>query len=591
MDEKSLKDRKPGEPRNESNKVAVDKDAAGKDASRKADDKPSPKPTATKPASLAGLSSFEQLAQRKEVRIGMAVLAVLILVLGYVFVSKISEADPNQAASADASPASDGQQPTDSSDQNPPPTVVTATPNDYSTGHSPTTAPGHQGVYASEAPPHDAGPPSNSYLPNRSAHDHADGNSAHHAATAGPTAEQQRDPTHDAGDKYSKYLTSPPPESPSGATAEPAASPSADQVADVPASDVVAPQGNHAAANAAHDENTDAAANGVGSRYVDNGQPGAGIKTVPLAPTEVAADEAPHHHDQTDASPIADTRMHDNAAIARTPDVAATQANEIPESHVADVDAAHANTTTTQPKHPAPQHHAPAAPDSVAEAAPAQQPAAAGQHVATDEHASDDRAADNSVAARPQPEPANRTYVTLDGDSAATIAKRVYGDAALGAALLAFNGADLPADEPLAAGGEVLIPQRQILAQAFPQLMPRVAQTPETTAPRTIAPKRPTTPAAEQDVPAVAVADNVPPAEQRRADASNSRIYEVARGETVYDIARKELGRVSRWREILELNAEQLGGDIDAIEPGMKLRLPEEGRSAVARQRGELLWR
>jgi nucleoid-associated protein YgaU len=70
-----------------------------------------------------------------------------------------------------------------------------------------------------------------------------------------------------------------------------------------------------------------------------------------------------------------------------------------------------------------------------------------------------------------------------------------------------------------------------------------------------------------------------------------TRIYVVGRGETVYDIARKELGRVSRWRDIVELNGEQLGGDVDAVSPGMKLRLPDDGRSDVARQRGELLWR
>jgi beta-lactamase regulating signal transducer with metallopeptidase domain len=60
-----------------------------------------------------------------------------------------------------------------------------------------------------------------------------------------------------------------------------------------------------------------------------------------------------------------------------------------------------------------------------------------------------------------------------------------------------------------------------------------------------------------------------------------TRTYEVRRGETVYEIARQELGRVSRWREILELNREKLGGDIDAIEPGMKLVMP--ARDAVVK--------
>jgi beta-lactamase regulating signal transducer with metallopeptidase domain len=62
-----------------------------------------------------------------------------------------------------------------------------------------------------------------------------------------------------------------------------------------------------------------------------------------------------------------------------------------------------------------------------------------------------------------------------------------------------------------------------------------------------------------------------------------TRTYEVQREETAYDIARRELGRVSRWREILELNREQLGGDIDTIKPGMKLVLPSNDAAAKSR--------
>jgi nucleoid-associated protein YgaU len=168
--------------------------------------------------------------------------------------------------------------------------------------------------------------------------------------------------------------------------------------------------------------------------------------------------------------------------------------------------------------------------------------------------------------------PRNRTYLTVEGDTPASIAQSLYDDARLAAALMAYNGVEIAADVVLTPGGEVLVPQRAMLEREFARFIP------EDVAPR----------AAE------VVADARPSEvanETANARPSATRIYEVARGETVYDIARRELGRVSRWREILQLNQDQLGGDIDAVAPGMKLVLPEAGRSSIARQRGELLWR
>ncbi len=61
-----------------------------------------------------------------------------------------------------------------------------------------------------------------------------------------------------------------------------------------------------------------------------------------------------------------------------------------------------------------------------------------------------------------------------------------------------------------------------------------------------------------------------------RPAPSASRVYIVREGDTLYDIARNELGKASRWGEIYDLNWDQLGNRVDGLVPGMKLRLPED---------------
>ncbi len=54
------------------------------------------------------------------------------------------------------------------------------------------------------------------------------------------------------------------------------------------------------------------------------------------------------------------------------------------------------------------------------------------------------------------------------------------------------------------------------------------------------------------------------------------RVYVVQVGDTLFDIARYELGKASRWAEIYDLNRNQLGSDYDYLAPGTKLVLPDE---------------
>ncbi len=52
------------------------------------------------------------------------------------------------------------------------------------------------------------------------------------------------------------------------------------------------------------------------------------------------------------------------------------------------------------------------------------------------------------------------------------------------------------------------------------------------------------------------------------------RVYKVQKGDTLFDIARDELGKASRWAEIYELNRDVIGNDVDMLQPGLELRMP-----------------
>ena len=64
----------------------------------------------------------------------------------------------------------------------------------------------------------------------------------------------------------------------------------------------------------------------------------------------------------------------------------------------------------------------------------------------------------------------------------------------------------------------------------------------------------------------------------------SGRSYTVAEGDTLFNIARYELGKASRWVEIYELNRDVLGKDFNYLTPGMKLVLPEGDRPDVIAQ-------
>jgi len=49
--------------------------------------------------------------------------------------------------------------------------------------------------------------------------------------------------------------------------------------------------------------------------------------------------------------------------------------------------------------------------------------------------------------------------------------------------------------------------------------------------------------------------------------------YVVREGDTLFEIARRELGKPTRWNEIYELNRSVLGERLEHLRPGVELRL------------------
>jgi nucleoid-associated protein YgaU len=64
--------------------------------------------------------------------------------------------------------------------------------------------------------------------------------------------------------------------------------------------------------------------------------------------------------------------------------------------------------------------------------------------------------------------------------------------------------------------------------------------------------------------------------------SSGGRTYAVRQGDTLFSIARDELGKSSRWGEIYELNHDALGADFKALSPGTMLILPGKEASEPA---------
>lgn len=157
--------------------------------------------------------------------------------------------------------------------------------------------------------------------------------------------------------------------------------------------------------------------------------------------------------------------------------------------------------------------------------------------------------------AEPEPLPRHgEQYVVQPNDSYWVIAKRLYGNGGYFKALYEYNKHLYPYPDRLRVGDKLLAPEVAMLEEKYSDLCPER--------------RHHSTRHAHQ-------------ASLSRGAIPGGRTYKVQKGDTLFDIARYELGKGSRWVEIYDLNRGVLGDDFDLLPPGTELMLPAAaGRSA-----------
>ncbi len=156
----------------------------------------------------------------------------------------------------------------------------------------------------------------------------------------------------------------------------------------------------------------------------------------------------------------------------------------------------------------------------------------------------------------------NGEYTVQPNDSLWTISEKVYGTGGYFKAIYEHNRAKLPRADRLVVGTAIAVPPAATLEQNYPALCPRQRKS-AMVKPRTMQ------------------------TSTRARKSSGDNVYVVEEGDTLFDIARYELGKASRWAEIYDLNREVLGEDFDYLQPGTELTLPAKTPAAdsVTRQR------
>ncbi len=155
--------------------------------------------------------------------------------------------------------------------------------------------------------------------------------------------------------------------------------------------------------------------------------------------------------------------------------------------------------------------------------------------------------ADRSYAAENSTRPAE-TYEVQPNDNFWVISQKVYGSGAYFKALAEHNRGKVGQINNLRVGETLSTPTVAQLEQSYPDLCPRTNRR-------------------------EAVRSRLSPTSLHGAYVGG-RTYQVQAGDTLFDIARNELGKASRWKEIYELNRDALGKDCDYLTPGMRLTLP-----------------
>ncbi len=170
-----------------------------------------------------------------------------------------------------------------------------------------------------------------------------------------------------------------------------------------------------------------------------------------------------------------------------------------------------------------------------------------------------------SVAASSSNPPARRDdgkYEVQPNDSYWTISEKVYGMGAYFKALAQHNRGKGAEEDRLTPGELILAPPLAELEKLYPLLCPRAS--------RREAQQSQT----QSRLSSVGL----------RSSGRGGRTYTVVEGDTLFNIARNELGKATRWAEIYDLNREVLGKDFNYLTPGTQLTLPEGPKTDVTAQ-------
>jgi len=146
-------------------------------------------------------------------------------------------------------------------------------------------------------------------------------------------------------------------------------------------------------------------------------------------------------------------------------------------------------------------------------------------------------------------------YKVQPNDSYWVISQTLYGTGAYFNALAKHNRSQGNNQERLQPGDLISAPSVMQLEQAYPELCPK--------------PSRRET------------LQNQASTVGTRRRHHSGRSYTVAEGDTLFNIARYELGKASRWVEIYEMNRDALGNDFNYLTPGTQLAMPQDEQADV----------
>ena len=157
-------------------------------------------------------------------------------------------------------------------------------------------------------------------------------------------------------------------------------------------------------------------------------------------------------------------------------------------------------------------------------------------------------------------------YEVQRGEDLWLISEALFGTDIYARAIYAHNRDQYPNPDAIRTGDVLLIPDAVELERLYPETFPRDAA---------VAAAEPAEDAevADEDEYEPVAAGAARPAARRSTD---ERVYVVREGETIFDVARNELGKARRWVEIYELNRDVVGDDFQSIPVGTELVLPPE---------------